>query len=217
MVAQIVAEGPAPHLKLCIVRIWRTWLKFNLMRAKSKKIEAHFSTYTTFLSDKKTIEQEEITLRLNTKQRRKEGESAIIYAVIQGKKRFEAIASSHVKNKYQFYVFADWFDAGPCFRFDSQGQAHCNPEDGRGLKARKIETPHFHKFNKDGVEIAFHSAELQRPSAAEAIVNDIKSGIKHFCQEGCLTCGQNAYPRLISEQELMDLSSDDPLNDVSFL
>ncbi len=96
------------------------------------------------------------------------------------------------------------------------GNAHCNPEDGSGLSKRQVLTPHFHRINDAGVEVAYRSDLLNRPSDANRIVDDCTLGLEHFCQEARLACSQQAYPDLIIKQGVMDLSSDDPLNGVSF-
>jgi hypothetical protein len=77
-------------------------------------------------------------------------------------------------------------------------------------------TPHFHRFNDGGVEVAYHSDLLKRPSDAERIVGDYALGLEHFCQEARLACSHKAYPELVINQGVMDLSSDDPLMGVSF-
>ena len=44
----------------------------------------------------------------------------------------------------------------PCYRFESDGGTHRNPsEEGITLKQRQIPTPHFHRYNEKGENIAY--------------------------------------------------------------
>jgi hypothetical protein len=186
------------------------------MANESQKVRENYAIYCAFLDEWKTLEHEEIFLKEIEKRKNKTGSSQIFYLTLEGKKRFEAEISIQNQKHYRFKIFAEWFGGMPLFRFDSQGKAHCNPEEGTGLRARQVLTPHFQRYRGDGVEIAYHTPLLKKPETVEKIVGDYILGIEHFCQTAKLKCGQKSCPVLIMEQELMDLSSDDPLTGVSF-
>ncbi len=180
------------------------------------KIRQEFATYSEFLSGQKTIGERAIALaELPTRSVRR-GDASVTCAVVDGQKRFEVEVSVSNPRNYKLKVFAEWFHEGPCFRFDSQGNAHCNPEDGRGLAARQVLTPHFHRFNDDGVEIAYKSSVLAQERQAAAIVNDSALGVAHFCQEGKLACAGSDYPQLVFDQPELGVVSEDPLDGVRF-
>lgn len=181
------------------------------------RIKNDFSAYHRFLSDKKTVEHQKVKMAKHANKNKFTGKSSIAYAVIQGDKWFEAEISIEDRKAYRLKLFANYFDDGPCFRFDSKGRGHCNPETGRGLKKRQVLTPHFHKFNEqENVEIAYKTAKLNEDSESKRIVGDYKCGLEHFCQEAKLLCDHSVYPELEIDQDELDLSSDDPQNGVSF-
>jgi hypothetical protein len=186
------------------------------MANESKKVRENYAIYCAFLDEWKTFERDQISLAEDIHRKNRRGSSQIFYLTLEGQKRFEAEISIQNRKHYRFKIFAEWFGGMPLFRFDSQGKAHCNPEDGTGLRARQVLTPHFQRYRDSGVEIAYHTPVLKKPEEVEQIVADCILGIEHFCQEAKLKCNQKAYPALVIEQELMDLSSDDPLTGVSF-
>ena len=186
------------------------------MRHHSKPIHEHFEMYRKFISDEKLLESDRVILREHKTRNNRQGGVGVVYSEIDGGKRFEAEISYGDRRKYKLRIFADRFGNAPCFRFDSFGRAHCNPEEGFGLLARQVLTPHFHRFNDHGDEIAFHSGLLKNPKEADKIINDPALGVQHFCQEANLKCDKKAYPELVVHQGEMDLSIDDRLNGVSF-
>jgi hypothetical protein len=183
---------------------------------KQPKMRDHFPVYQKFLAGKKSIDQDRITMRKHERRNNMVGNSPLSYAFLEGEKKFVVEISVENKGNYKLQLWANYFGDFPCFRFDSAGSVHCNPENGSGLRKRQVTTPHFHKFNENGVEIAYKTVKLASQSESDAIVGDCKRGLEHFCQEAKLACNQTAYPSLTLDQEELDLSSDDPLNGVSF-
>lgn len=181
------------------------------------KIKDHFPAYRRFLFDKKTIDLPKIGMVKQAKKNNLHGKAGVSYAVIQGDKWFEVEVSVDDRKNFHFRLFANWFDDGPCLRFDSQGRGHCNPESGRGLRRRQILAPHFHCFReKETVEVAYKTARLSEDSECSLIVGDFRLGLEHFCQEARLSCNHSAYPELTIDQDEFDLSNDDPQNGVTF-
>lgn len=184
-------------------------------RHKPVKIKENFAEYTRFLAQPKTVEHDRIRMSRAATKKMFTGRTAVNYAPVQGDKAFEVGISIVDRTSYFFRLFGYWFDDGPCLRFDSKGRPHCNPENGQGLRKRQIRAPHFHKFIEDEkVEIAYQTPILGRD--ADLIVKDYKLGLNHFCQEARLTCNSSGIPVLEIEQGELDLSSEDPLNGVSF-
>lgn len=180
------------------------------------KIQQNYQSYCGFVETPKTISAQAIPLNILTSHNVRKGKADVVCNNYGGLNFFEAEVNPRNKKRFKFKIFADCFGPDPCFRFDSQGESHCNPEDGRGLVFRQIHAPHFHKFNSDGVEIAFKTPVLEHENQADAIVSDYTLGVAHFCHVGRLNCGDQAYPEIILDSGELDLSSDDPLNGVTF-
>lgn len=82
---------------------------------------------------------------------------------------------------YGFQVFVSLFEQ-PILRFDADGATHYNSRDDTiPLLEREIKTPHFHKFDEDGIEYAYRTSYLIEHEYQ--IQNDIQSGLNHFCEE----------------------------------
>ena len=192
------------------------------MTRRSNAIKDAFVAYSRFVKEPKALEHKKIkatkppAVVAGVKRNNVLGASGINYEGVHGRKWFGVEISLEDRHKYHLRIYADVFGDGPCFRFDSKGRAHSNPETGTGLRNRQVRTPHFHKFNEEGVEIAFQTATLREESESSRIVSDYKFGLEHFCQEARLTCNDGTHPLLELEAGEFDLSSGDPLNGVPF-
>lgn len=118
---------------------------------------------------------------------------------------------------YEFKLFWREVTGEPVFRFETWGDPHNNHEDGAGLPARKITTPHFHRVESDGKMRAYKTPFLEQPGQDEAIRKDYSVGVKHFCQEAKIHDSDGGDVVVVNVSSLMGLStSTDPLNGVSF-
>lgn len=119
--------------------------------------------------------------------------------------------------KYAFKLFAPDFGQAPCFRFDTVGtRPHVNEEDGRGLAARSIPHPHFHKVSGDGIMRAYQTDPLRDPTSQKMILDDINHGGVIFFDETRITpvSPQGVAIRYYSDQLIPP--SNDPLEGVAF-
>lgn len=92
------------------------------------------------------------------------------------------VKASHSKT-FKFKFFCDDFMDPPCYRFDSDGHEH-RIDDPKGLltlEERKVSTPHFHRFNEQGVEIPYKTQELREYE--QKYLRDYNEALRHFCQE----------------------------------
>ena len=132
---------------------------------------------------------------------------------------FEAAKSPKTVLKYGFRVTAKHFHEKPCFRFDSGGPAHINPETGDGLPARMVPTPHFHRVDNRGILIAYQTAPLLNPAERDRIVSDPQRGANLFCQEGKLFSPSGGFVVVKFFAAELDLSNHkivDPLAGATF-
>jgi hypothetical protein len=99
--------------------------------------------------------------------------------------KIELIVESKIKNKkdFKFKLRAPNYTGIPFFRFDSDGVAHYNRSLNIELKKQKVSTPHFHKFDADGKNIAYKTKSLEKDSECNALLNDINLCIAHYCDE----------------------------------
>jgi hypothetical protein len=97
----------------------------------------------------------------------------------------ELVVESKIENKrdFKFILRASDFSKEPFFRFDSDGLAHFNHGTGEPLFKEKIDTPHFHKYDREGRNIAYHTKSLQIETEKEALLSDINLCMAHFCDE----------------------------------
>ena len=195
---------------------WRVWCNAAVVK-QVPKIREEYSAYCEFLAGVKTLALDTVALREGGRGGVRQGSVGVSWEGVSGAKRFQVEVSKDFRNGYKVKVFAEWFFPGPCFRFDSQGKAHCNPEDGRGLVARQVLTPHFHRFEQSGIEIAYKSAVLNDAAKAAAIVAQCGLGVAHFCHEGRLGCATRDYPEVVFDQADWDFAGQDPLAGVAFV
>lgn len=68
-------------------------------------------------------------------------------------------------------------------RFDSFGTAHDNGPD-YPLNGRSVPTPHFHKYDQQGREVAYRAPLFSTESSTEsADYQNLEAGIRCFCDE----------------------------------
>ena len=115
---------------------------------------------------------------------------------------------------FRFGLLCYSFMQEPCYRFDSDGVTHINPpEDGVTLKQRQISTPHFHKYNEKGQNIAYKTDLLIRDETA--LLCDYNKALRHFCHEENIEISSET---VIKPETLALGTSDfpDPLEGVEF-
>lgn len=94
--------------------------------------------------------------------------------------KLEVEVSNVSAQDFKFKVFDRSFMSTPCYRFDSDGEAHNNLGD-IPLRERQITTPHFHKFDKNGNLIAYKTAHLKEQE--DTVLSDQKLAFAIFAEE----------------------------------
>lgn len=101
---------------------------------------------------------------------------------------------------YGFQVLVDEYSK-PILRFDADGASHYdNENENLPLLEREIRTPHFHKFNDEGVEIAYKTEELKQ--LEYEVQQDIQTGMNLFCKENYIQ-DSDGYAVILQRQEEM--------------
>ncbi|MGZ0014820.1 hypothetical protein [Yeosuana sp. AK3] len=190
------------------------------MRKPNRTIKSNFDKYEELLngsknSSTKSIYLDEIKLRhQNTRIKTVD----VIHNSIP--ERLELIVESKIVNKkdFKFKLRAPEYTGEPFFRFDSDGVSHYNRTPDVELPKQKVDTPHFHKFDANGREIAYKTQALLDEGNKEALLNDISLCMAHYCDESN-TSYKNSYIEVvqtpITELDL-DIIKDNPLEGVEY-
>lgn len=186
----------------------------------NKDVKTNFNKYEELLngsknSSMKTIHLDEIkTQHQNTRTKTVD----IKHDSISDK--LELIIESKIVNKkdFKFKLRAPNYTGEPFFRFDSDGVAHYNRAPDIELPKQKVDTPHFHKFDADGRNIAYKTDALLDKGNEDALLNDISLCMAHYCDESNTTYNKS-YIEVIQTpvNELnLDINIDNPLEGVDY-
>ena len=126
---------------------------------------------------------------------RDKGEVALM-ATVSRTLKLEVEANNASSWDFKFKIFDRDLMAQPCYRFDSDGEAHNNLGD-IPLEERQVTTPHFHKFDESGHEIAYKTVALREKEG----VLDRKTGLSIFAEEENIVCDK--IPEIRREGELI--------------
>ena len=105
----------------------------------------------------------------------------------------------------------------PFFRFDSDGAAHHNRDEDIGIET--VLTPHFQKFNKNGLSIAFQTEQLKDKNICETLKKDINLCMAHFCHESNTRYLEDEFPQIDMSYDKLNLifpDEEDPLKGLYF-
>lgn len=115
-------------------------------------------------------------------------------------------------------LFSTWIESSEfpnchLMRFDTKGGAHKLTSPEVPLKDQMIETPHFHKFEKDGTFQVYRTQDCP-------FINNLDLGFPYFCQLSNTTSPNGNIPnvKIICEGELkfQGENNDDPNENISF-
>lgn len=133
----------------------------------------------------------------------------------------ELIIESKIENKrdFKFKLRAPKYVGIPFFRFDSDGLAHYNRLPNVELPRQKIGTPHFHRFDANGWNVAYKTEALKNENEREALMNDINLCMAHYCDESQTFYNNDVYIEVIQTppSELdFDINNDNPTTGVEY-
>lgn len=120
------------------------------------------------------------------------------------------------RDKFAFYVMAKAIHESPCFRFDSAGMSHRNNLPDIPLTERKVDTPHFAKFDDRGRWIAYRT---QRLDSEPQLAKDIQPSLLHFFDEADIKIKEAAPLEIVCKELVpqLDLGAEtDPHSGVIF-
>ena len=113
--------------------------------------------------------------------------------------KIELVVESKIINKkdFKFKLRAPDYTGAPFFRFDSDGVAHYNRIPDVELQNQKVDTPHFHKFDSEGRNMAFKTNALKKENECNALLGDISLCMAHYCDESKTYCDDGNYVEII--------------------
>lgn len=142
-----------------------------------------YSRYVRIHSEVKRLSENQIYLHQD--QRRKNQQSSdsnITFDEGDENARLNMTVNVERMKSFAFKLFCDSFMPEPCYRFDSDGPFHRNPEsDDATLSQRQIPTPHFHKYDEKGRVIAYRTNKLIVEESS--LLADYEKAMRHFCDE----------------------------------
>lgn len=119
---------------------------------------------------------------------------------------------------FQFKLKCKSLSDKPYFRYDSDGGTHRNYGTDLPLEEQKVDTPHFHRYNEDGINIAYKTPAIKGEGNREQY-EDIHQCIDIFCNEANLRSSDGYTPSIIIEPFALQLKhiQEDPNSNVNFL
>lgn len=185
---------------------------------KSLKVKEDYSYYKRLLSERKSIFSEVIEINeVGNNANTLEFQEVVEQELLASKMLFIVNVKLDNYKFFQFKIRSKEYIPYPFFRFDSDGDTHRNRVDGVTLVENVVTTPHFHKFNEVGTEIAYKTDKLLNEKEAKAL-EDINLCIAHFFHEANLRVKENSFPQVkISSNSLgIDFSKPDPNENIAF-
>ena len=114
---------------------------------------------------------------------------------------------------FKFKIFNHTFMDEPCYRFDSDGDGHLNKGDVY-LPEKFVETPHFHKYDKNGDLIAYKTDDWITDK--DKLLSDQCAALASFANEENIVYDE--LPNICNEGELFppENKMHDPLEGEDF-
>ena len=181
------------------------------MEKPVKEIKDNYPKYQELLNKTKNSFSKVIVLdEIKGNHQNTRGKKVDVAHVSTGE-NLELIVESKINNKkdFKFKLRAPEYTGIPFFRFDSDGVAHYNRVPNVELPEQKVDTPHFHKYNDEGRNIAYKTEALEKDSEREALLNDISLCMAHYCDESRTYYNNEKYVEVIQTPPTeLDLNTD---------
>jgi hypothetical protein len=190
-----------------------------MANAANHRIRDDYQHYLSVVNGLKTI-QSTVTLRKGGANNANWSGATVEIQHESVTQPIQFFAEKNVKHptNYKFKLLAAHLAQEPVLRFDSDGASHRNDLDNIPLPERQVTTPHFHRFNEDGIGIAYKTDVLNSNGDAAAIVADANFGMAHFATEANLNDGRGNAPTLQDDEHVLlpPEVNQDPVAGVNF-
>ena len=121
-----------------------------------------YERYVNIQLAAKKLADERICLHQDVRRRNQQcGDVGVVFKDEGAEARLNVSLNVDRLKSFKFRLFCDEFMQEPCYRFDSDGPFHRNPDhSGVTLVQRQVATPHFHKFDEKGRVVAYKTERL---------------------------------------------------------
>jgi hypothetical protein len=176
-------------------------------------VKNNFEHYSSLVRDRKTTQFG--TLYLKAKPTNVDWEIAktsTVHKTLSDTISFYVESKINNKQDFKFGLISKDFTEPPFFRFDSDGAAHHNRDEDLGIEM--ILTPHFQKYSKNGLSIAYQTEQLKNKTTCETLIKDINFCMAHFCHESNTRYLEDEFPEVDINYGKLDLifsDEEDPL------
>lgn len=192
---------------------------FKMAQKKFPQLIENYDFYNKLLSERKSIFTEIIEInKCGNNENTLESIEKVTHPIaIEDKMVLLVNVKIDNHDFFQFKLKYKSFLPAPFFRYDSDGETHRNKVDGIGLKDQAIPTPHFHKFNEKGIEIAYKTDKLLNPKESKAL-EDINLCIAHFFYESNTRLRDDEFPeiKIMADTLGLKMTKQDPHQNMTF-
>ena len=175
----------------------------------------NYDQYVSIKTAKKRMTSEAISFSQSTTHKQEQvGDADVCFEEPGEPCRLNVALNVERTKTFRFRLFCTTLMAVPCYRFESDGSCHENPSSSDcPLPKRSVPTPHFHRYDEKGQNIAYRTEDLD--SVEPVILNDVNKAFVLFCKEENIEL--KGRPKLFREQSLFGMKSfADPLEGVEF-
>ena len=203
-----------------LTNIGQVKILINMGQKKFPQIKENYSFYNNLLSERKSIFTEVIEINKTSNNKNTLESIEEVTHSLTTNEKMVLLVDVKVNNHdfFQFKLRYKSFVPAPFFRFDSDGDTHRNKVDGISLEESQITTPHFHKFNENGIEIAYKTDKLLDPKESKAL-EDINLCIIHFFHESNTRLKDDDFPeiKIMTDTLGFKMTKEDPNQNINFL
>lgn len=176
-------------------------------------IRIKFEHYSSLVSDRKTIQSGVFYLEVKTSNIDwKFANTNTIHKTLPDTISFYVESKINNNQDFKFGLMSKDLTEQPFFRFDSDGAAHHNRDEDLALEM--VLTPHFQKYSKNGISIAYQTEQLKNKTTCETLKKDINLCMAHFCHESNTRYLDDDFPQIEMNYNKLNLifsDEEDPL------
>ncbi len=185
---------------------------------RNATIQSRYAEYEALLAAQKIATSSQVLLSDKPQNRKFLSGSVALSLSLSEKASLVADKSKRVPSDYGIKIRAVDFVPAPLMRFDADGPSHRNDVEDVPLPLRQVTTPHFHKFDARGVEIAYKTPFLLEEANVQAIHSSLDAGMEQFSVEANVRCEDDSFPTVGELALSLSLpeANNDPLAGVNF-
>jgi hypothetical protein len=182
-------------------------------RKVNHDIKNNFEHYSRLVIDRKTTKSGNLYLEVKKSNVDwKYADTNTIHKTLSDTISFYVESKIDNNQDFKFGLMSKDLTEQPFFRFDSDGAAHHNRDEDLALEM--VLTPHFQKYSKNGISIAYQTEQLKSKTTCETLKKDINLCMAHFCHESNTRYLDDDFPQVDMSYDRLNLifpDEEDPL------